>query len=298
MDKVFFANSGAEANEGAIKAARRYSRTRHGTGRHTIVSLVNSFHGRTMATLTATGQTHFHRDFEPCQPGLRYVPAGDAAALRGALDETVCAVMLEPVQGEGGVLPLDAAYLRDVQALCRQNDVLLIADEVQCGVGRSGAFLASGKLGLAPDIVTLAKGLGGGLPIGAVLFAAGCADALGKGDHATTFGANPVCCAGALAVMERLDDAFLAGVETRGRRLRAGLEALPQVAGVTGLGLMLGARLAEGLHAGEVVQRAIGNGLLMLTAGDRLRFLPPLVITGAEIDEGITILKKTLEELA
>ncbi len=298
MRKVFFANSGAEANEGAIKAARKYSLKKYGEGRHVIVSLENSFHGRTIATLSATGQHSFHKDFDPFLQGFRHVAANDGEALQDALKGDVCAVMLEVVQGEGGVLPLDAAYLQRVREICTENDLLLIADEVQTGIGRTGAFLASCKANLKPDIVTLAKGLGGGLPLGAILFGEKSAVALGKGDHASTYGMNPVAAAGALVVMERLDETFLAAVDAKGKRLRAGIAALPGVQAVSGDGLMLGILFCDGIAAADVLKAAMGKGLLCLLAKDRLRLLPPLIINNEEIDEGIEILKSVLEELA
>ncbi len=297
MAKVFFANSGTEANEGAIKAARKYSREKYGAGRHTILTLHNSFHGRTMATLTATGQEQLHKHFDPFLPGFAYLQAGDIATLAAALDGSVCAVMLEPIQGEGGVIPLGAAYLNEVQALCRQQDVLLIADEVQSGVGRTGAFLACQKCGITPDIITLAKGLGGGLPIGAVLLAKGCAAALGAGDHGSTFGANPVCCAAALVVMNRLTDTFLAEVAQKGAALKAAVQGLPHVADVRGDGLMLGILFEDGLAAADVQAAAMQKGLLCLTAKERLRLLPPLVVTQAELNEGVAILRQVLAGL-
>ncbi len=298
MDKVFFGNSGAEANEGAIKAARKYSHMKYGKGRHVIVALQNSFHGRTMATLSATGQDVFHQHFFPFVEGFVHVPVGDLAALEAALTPEVCAVLAEPIQGEGGVVPLGAEYLQTVQALCRKKDILLVMDEVQTGVGRSGAFLASTKAGISPDIVSLAKGLGGGLPIGAVLLAKTCSDALGKGDHATTFGANPVCCAGALQVMERMTDDFLAQVGKKGELLREKLKSLPGVQQVSGDGLMLGITFEESVEAAKVNSMAMKKGLLCLTAKHRLRLLPPLVITEAEIEKGIAILEDVLKELA
>lgn len=298
MAKVFFGNSGAEANEGAIKAARKYSLQKYGEGRATIVSLYNSFHGRTMATLTATGQQGFHQHFAPFLPGFAYTPANDIPALGQALAGDVCAVMFEPIQGEGGIVPLEPGYLQALQALCHEKDILLIADEVQCGVGRTGHFLASQGAGIQPDIVTLAKGLGGGLPIGAVLLAEGCQTALGKGDHGSTFGANPVCCAGALVVMNRLNESFLAAVQAKGELLKNGLLALPGVQGVSGKGLMLGISFAPGIAAAGVLQAAMQKGLLCLLAKDKLRLLPPLVVTTEEITEGLSILKTVLEELA
>lgn len=296
MDKVFFANSGAEANEGAIKAARKYSVNKYGPGRATVLSLVNSFHGRTMATLSATGQDVFHQHFHPFLEGFKHIPAGELKALETALTGDVCAVMVEPIQGEGGVLPLDAGYLQQVQALCREKDILLICDEVQTGVGRTGSFLASEQAGIQPDIVSLAKGLAGGLPIGAVLLAKSCSHALGKGDHATTFGGNPVCCAAGVAVLKRLDNAFLAQVKQKGEWLKEQLLAMPKVQEVSGDGLMLGIQFEEGVQAGELLHKAMNKGLLCLLAKGKLRLLPPLVITQEELAEGLEILQAVLEE--
>lgn len=298
MDKVFFANSGAEANEGAIKAARKYSLMKYGEGRATILTLQNSFHGRTLATLTATGQDVFHQHFHPFPRGFAYTPADDIPALEAALTPDVCALLLEPVQGEGGVVPLQPEFLAHAQALCRSKDILLIADEVQTGIGRTGSFLASTQLGLQPDIITLAKGLGGGLPLGAVLFAKHCATALGKGDHATTYGANPVCCAGALVVLNTLTDSFLQQVREKSRLLIQGLQQLPGVEQVTGMGLMLGITFREGITAAQVLQAAMDKGMLCLLAKHKLRLLPPLTITPDEITAGLQILQQVLEEIA
>ena len=215
LDAVFFGNSGAEANEGAIKCARKYSVDTYGESRNKVITLVNSFHGRTLATLTATGQDVFHHDFGPFPGNFDYVPAGDFAALEKAADKDTCAVMMELVQGEGGVVALDADYVARVAAFCREKDILVIVDEVQTGVGRTGKFLACEHFDLHPDIVTLAKGLGGGLPIGAVLMNKKVADHMKPGSHGSTFGGNPVCCAGALAVLDEMDDDFLANVNER-----------------------------------------------------------------------------------
>ncbi len=296
MSKVFFANSGAEANEGAIKAARKYSAKKYGAGRSKILSVKNSFHGRTLAALAATGQPALQQDFDPLPPGFAYLPADDIPALQATCqDAEVCAIMLEPIQGEGGVLPFSPAYLAAVQAACNKHDLLLIADEIQTGVGRTGQFLACGAFGLQPDIVTLAKGLGGGLPIGAILFNEKAACSLGKGDHGSTFGMNPVVCAGALVVMDRLTDEFLQEVAQKGETLKAGLAALPGVCEVTGLGLMLGIKLKDTLAAAALREKAQEKGLLCLLAKDRLRLLPPLVISREEIEEGLGILRRSLE---
>ncbi len=291
MDKVFFGNSGAEANEGAIKAARKYSVDKYGPGRSTIITLENSFHGRTLATLTATGQEVFHQDFGPFNQGFRYVPAGDFAALKEAMDETVCAAMFECVQGEGGVMALDPAFVHNMVNYCRQQDVLLIADEVQTGAGRTGTFLACEHYGFTPDIATLAKGLGGGLPIGAVLMTESVAQHMGPGSHGSTFGGNPVVCAGALAVLDKLEDhEFMLNVADRAAQLRAGLAQLPHVTQVSGLGLMVGIQLEDGISATEVRAACQEQGLLVLTAKTRLRMLPPLILTRLDVERALEIL--------
>ena len=298
MQYVFFANSGAEANEGAIKAARKYSRKKYGKGRSTILSIQNSFHGRTMAALTATGQPELQKDFDPLIPDFRHVPAGDATALAAALEPDVCAVILEPIQGEGGVIPFGADYMEMVDSVCRPRDILIIADEVQTGVGRTGYFLASELYHLKPDIVTLAKGLGGGLPIGAFLLSEHCKDALEKGDHGTTFGMNPVVCAGANVVMDRLTDDFLQDVKEKGDFLKTQLSTLPGVVEVSGAGLMWGLKLKEPLAAATIREDAQQRGLLCLLAKDRLRLLPPLTISKEELKEGLSILKTILDKKA
>lgn len=297
LRRVFFANSGAEANECAIKVARKYASDTYGAGRHRILTLENSFHGRTMATLSATGQAVFHKHFDPFLDGFTFLPANDVQAFQAAADDTVCAVLLELIQGEGGVLPLDAAYVQAVAAHCAAHDILLMVDEVQTGVGRTGKFLTCEHFGLQPDVVTLAKGLGGGLPIGAALFSEKCADTLGAGDHGSTFGMNPVVCAGANAVLERLTPAFLQDVCEKGEALERGLRALPHVTDVSGRGLMLGIQFDEGIAAKEVLARAQDRGLLCLTAKTRLRLLPPLIVTQKEIDAALAILRGVLEEM-
>ncbi len=298
MAKVFFANSGAEANEGALKAARKYSLQKYGPGRSTILSIQNSFHGRTLGSLTATGQTALQKDFVPLPPGFLYLPANDIDALEKALTNEVCALMIEPIQGEGGVLPFEPGYIQAAQRLCQERDVLLIADEVQTGMGRTGTLLASQLIGLSPDIVTLAKGLGGGLPIGAILFAENAAqNSLAKGDHGTTFGMNPVVCAGANVVMKRLSDEFLQEIAQTGEWLKARLEALPHVYDVSGAGLMWGFSVEEPATAAALREAAQEKGLLCLPAKSRLRLLPPLIIRRDELAEGLGILQEVLESL-
>ena len=297
LDAVFFGNSGAEANEGAIKAARKYSVDTYGPGRSRVLTLVNSFHGRTLATLTATGQEVFHRDFGPFPEQFAYVPAGDFGALEAAAGPDTCALMLELVQGEGGVVALEKAYVEQVAAFCRQRDILLLVDEVQTGVGRTGTFLACEQYGLQPDIVTLAKGLGGGLPIGAVLMTRKVADHMGPGSHGSTFGGNPVACAGALAVLGELTDDRLAKDNALAAALRAGLQTLPHVQAVTGLGLMVGVAFADGVSAAAVRTACERQGLLVLTAKTRLRLLPPLILTQEDVDKALAILRSVLESL-
>ena len=296
MDKVFFGNSGAEANEGAIKAARKYSVDRYGEGRSKVATLVNSFHGRTLATLAATGQEVFHKDFGPFPENFVYLPAGDFDALTAADDGTLCAVVMELVQGEGGVVALDADYVHAVADYCKAHDILLVVDEVQTGVGRTGTFLACQHYGLKPDIVTLAKGLGGGLPIGAVLMTEAVAAGMGPGSHGSTFGGNPVCCAGALAVLETMDDAFMDNVNARAAQLRRGLATLLHVTGVSGLGLMVGIQLDDTRRAAEVRAACEKAGLLVLTAKTRLRLLPPLIVSEADVNAALAILKDVLEK--
>ena len=298
LDKVFFGNSGAEANEGAIKAARKYGVTTYGPARCKVLTLCNSFHGRTLATLTATGQDAFHKDFGPFPEAFEYLPANDSAALRTALeDDTVCAVMMEMVQGEGGVVALDADYVHAAASLCAEKDVLVIVDEVQTGVGRTGTFLACEHYGLKPDIVTLAKGLGGGLPIGAVLTKNKIAAAMGPGSHGSTFGGNPVVCAGGCAVLDRMDDAFMENVNACAVALWDGLGKLPHVTEVSGLGLMIGIQLADGYDAAAVRAACEQAGLLVLTAKTRLRLLPPLVLTRDDVEKALAILGKVLAGL-
>ena len=296
LDRVFFANSGAEANEGAIKCARKYSADHYGEGRSRVVSLANSFHGRTLATLTATGQDAFHHDFGPFPEDFVYVPAGDPDALAAAAgDGRTCAVLMELVQGEGGVVALDPDYVHQVAEFCAARDILLIVDEVQTGVGRTGTFLACENYHLKPDIVTLAKGLGGGLPIGAVAAGEKAAAGMGPGSHGSTFGGNPVVCAGACVVVDRMDEEFLRNVQDQAAALWPALRALPHVVGVTGLGLMIGIQFEDGVRAADVRAACERRGLLVLTAKDRLRLLPPLILTRADAEKAVAILRKVLQ---
>ena len=296
MSKAFFGNSGAEANEGAIKAARKYSVDHYGKDRTTVITLVNSFHGRTIATLTATGQEVFHNYFGPFNEGFVYTTAGDIEGLRELVDRHTCAIMLELIQGEGGVMALDPEYVQAVRALCDEKDLVLIVDEVQTGVGRTGTFLCCEHYNLKPDIVTLAKGLGGGLPIGAVLMNKKVADHMKPGSHGSTFGGNPVCCAGALAVLDEMDDDFLANVNERAAQLRAGLAKLPHVREVSGLGLMVGIAFDDGIKAADVRAACEKAGLLVLTAKTRLRLLPPLILTADDVDDALATLRSVLEK--
>ena len=293
--KLFFANSGAEANEGAIKVARKYSYNKYGSGRNTVITLKNSFHGRTITTLAATGQDVFHNYFFPFTEGFRYVESGNIKALKDEIDDTVCAVMIEFIQGEGGVIAQDKDYVKAVRELCDEKDILLIADEVQTGVGRTGTFLASENYDVKPDITTFAKGLGGGLPIGVVAVYGKLRDVMGFSSHGSTFGGNPVVCAGALEVMDRLDDAFLAEVRKKGDFVRKKLEGAKGIESVSGLGLMIGVKPSE-KKASDVVREGINRGVLMLTAKDKIRLLPPLTITEKQLDEALDVLLAILAE--
>ena len=295
MRRAFLANSGAEANEGAIKTARKYMSDAYPGKRFDILCLHNSFHGRTIASLSATGQASFHTHFGPFLSGFTFATANDVAELREKCTDSVGAILLECIQGEGGVVPLADAFLSEVATLCRTRDILLMVDEIQTGVGRTGKFLCSEHYGLMPDVVTLAKGLGGGLPIGAVLFGEKTMDTLGKGDHGSTFGGNPICCAAANAVLDIIDSALLAGVTEKGDYLKSRLQSLPGITSVTGKGLMLGASLAEGLTNSQIVADCLRSGLLLLTAKDKLRLLPPLTITKDELDQGLAILAQSLQ---
>jgi len=288
--KVFLANSGAEANEGAIKVARKKSFDKYGKGRNRIVTLVNSFHGRTVTTLSATGQDDFHNYFFPFTEGFDYALANDITSLKNAVTDKTCAVMIGLVQGEGGVIPLEIEFVKQAEALCKQKDLCLIVDEVQTGIGRTGKFLCFEHFGIYPDIVTLAKGLGGGLPIGAVLMNQSTMDVLKKGQHGTTFGGNPICCAAALEVIKVVQNqTFLNEVLKKSEYIKTKLLPLEEVISVTGLGLMLGIELKT-KKAADVVSDALKRGVLLLTAKEKVRLLPPLTITFEELKKGISLL--------
>lgn len=291
---VFFGNSGAEANECAIKLARKYSFDKYGKGRHKIITLVNSFHGRTLCTLSATGQDVFHNYFFPFVDGFINVEANNIDDLRAKLDDTVCAVMFEYIQGEGGVLNLDKKFVNEIFKLCKEKDVLTIADEVQTGVGRTGKFLCGEHYNKKADITTLAKGLAGGLPIGACLANKKCAGVFTPGTHASTFGGNPICCAGGLAVLNTLTcEGFLDEVTKKSEYIRKRLSNIPEVKSISGTGLMIGIEL-KSMTASDIVKKALDKGLLLLTAKNKLRLLPPLTISYEEIDKGMKILSELL----
>ncbi|QLB45158.1 aspartate aminotransferase family protein [Mannheimia pernigra] len=296
LKRAFFCNSGAEANEGAVKTARKYSHDKYGTGRSTILTLVNSFHGRTISTLAATGQDVFHQHFFPFTDGFEYVPANDIDALKIRLNtDDICAILVEVLQGEGGVCALDNDYLQAVQSLCQEKDLVFIIDEVQTGIGRTGTMFSYQQFGLQPDIVSLAKGLGGGLPIGAFLLGNKVEHTLGKSDHGSTFGGNPVTCAGANVVLDKITPDFLKEVQRKGQSLQQRLNALPKVKSVSGLGLMIGVEFEEGILASDIVTKCIEQGVLFLTAKSKLRLLPPLIISDEQIEQGIKVLKEVLE---
>lgn len=296
MANVMFANSGAESNEAMIKLARKYSFDKYGKGRGTIITLNNSFHGRTITTLAATGQEVFHNYFFPFTEGFRYADANDMDSVEEVAGHDVCAVMVELVQGEGGVLPLERDFVVKLADLCAKRDWLFLVDEVQTGAGRTGSLFAFQQYGFKPDAVSFAKGVAGGLPFGGVMAGEKCKDVFTPGTHGTTFGGNPVAAAAANYVLERLDDDFLAQVREKGQYLRERIEAmdLPCLGKTRGMGMMIGVEVKGGFNNKELAAKLTENGLLVLTAGQGLRLLPPLVITREEMDKGLAILEKTL----
>ena len=296
MANAFFANGGGEANEGMIKLARKYSFDKYGKGRGTIITLRNSFHGHTITTLAATGQDVFHNYFFPFTDGFRYAEAGSMDSVQDVAGHDVCAVMLELVQGEGGVLPMEKEFIHDLAVLCAERDWLLLVDEVQTGVGRTGSLFAFQQYGIIPDAVSFAKGIAGGLPMSGVMANEKCRDVLTPGTHATTFGGNPVCAAAALAVLDILDEGTLAQVGEKGAYIRQSIESmdLPCLGATRGMGMMIGVEVREGYTNKTLAAKLVENGLLVLTAGPALRLLPPLTITREEIDKGLAILRHTL----
>lgn len=300
MKGVFFCNSGAEANEGAIKLARKYSFDKYGAGRSDIVTLRHSFHGRTITTLAATGQDAFHNFFFPFTEGFLYAEPNDTASVKSVCScGTVCAVLMELIQGEGGVLPLDPAFVQEVARFCQSRDILLLIDEVQTGVGRTGTLFCYQQFGIEPDVVSFAKGISAGLPFGGILASANCAGVFTPGTHATTFGGNPICAAGAVAVLNTLTPEFLETVASKGAYIREAIASwrLPVVLSVRGLGLMIG--IGVTCPHRDAVVRLGEHGLIALTAGeDTIRLMPPLTISNEEIDAGLAILKQTLMEFS
>ena len=291
MAKVFFGNSGAEANECAIKVARKYSAQKKGDDCYTIVTLENSFHGRTLTTLAATGQAHYHELFQPLTPGFVHAVANDVEGLKKIVGEyKVAGILLECVQGEGGVVPLTREFVEAAAQLCHEQDIPLMIDEVQTGNGRTGKFYAYMNYGVEPDIVSTAKGLGGGLPIGAVLMNEKMQNVLVPGDHGSTYGGNPVCAAGALSVVSRMDDAFLAQVKEKSEYVFKELENAPGVEAVTGLGLMIGIKTVKA--AKDVVAECMEKGVLVLTAKDKVRLLPPLNIPMEDLMQAVQVIKQ------
>lgn len=292
MKKVFFANSGAEANECAIKCARKYAADKYGADkRYKIVTLVNSFHGRTITTLAATGQDELHQDFQPLTDGFLYTPANDCAALKALVegDDAIAAIMFELVQGEGGVTPLTQEFVDCIAEICAERDILMVCDEVQTGNGRTGSLYAWMQYGIAPDIMSTAKGLGGGLPIGACLFGEKTEHTLTAGTHGSTFGGNPAVCAGALNILSRIDDALLAEVKVKSEYIKRELDGAPGVESVAGLGLMLGIKTVKPLN--DVVAACRENGVLVLTAHGKMRLLPALNIPMELVENAIGVIK-------
>lgn len=296
MSKVFFSNSGAEANEGALKLAKKYSYMKYGGKRNKILSLKDSFHGRTLATLTATGQDKFHKYFDPFPDGYDYVTPNSIEDFKEKLTDDVCAIIMEAIQGEGGVNLLNNNFVQEVCNVCKEKDVLIIFDEVQCGLGRTGHIFCFQEFGVEADIITLAKGLGGGLPIGAILCNEKLSNTFTPGDHGSTFGGNPVVCAGALAVLDQIcNDELLSSVQAKGKFIRQTLtkSKLPLVKNIRGLGLMIGIEVS--CPPAEIQKKALEKGLLILTAGKNVvRLLPPLTISEIEIKKGLAILLKCL----
>lgn len=294
MKKVFFSNSGAESNEGAIKFARKYSSDKYGSGRSTIITLIDSFHGRTVTTLSATGQDVFHKDFGPFTEGFKYCPANDIDTLNKMATDDVCAIMFECIQGEGGVNNLDYDFVKAIEKLAKEKDILMIVDEVQTGNGRTGRYFAYENFDIKPDIVSTAKGLAGGLPMGAVLFGEKVENTVTAGSHGSTFGGNPICAAGACSVVSRIDDDFLLSVREKSEYIKNFLSNVKGVKSISGMGFMLGIETDK--DAKSVANECLEKGLLVLTAKTKIRLLPALNISKAELDEGLNILKEVIKK--
>ena len=295
MKKVFFANSGAEANECAIKVARKYAADKKGPEYSTIVTLKNSFHGRTLTTLSATGQEHYHELFQPLTPGFVHGDAGDLEGIKQlALSSKAAGILIECVQGEGGVIAMEPDFVKGLAAFCQEQDILFMVDEVQTGNGRTGQLYAYMNYGVQPDVVSTAKGLGGGLPLGAALLSEKVQNVLGFGDHGSTFGGNPVCCAGALNILQRIDDTLLAEVQKKGEYIRQQLTGAKGIKGISGMGLMVGIQTEK--PAGQLVKTLVEKGVLCLTAKDKLRLLPALNIPMDVLAKAIDAIKEVCAE--
>ena len=291
MKKVFFGNSGAEANECAVKIARKYAAEKKGEDYYTIITLENSFHGRTLTTLAATGQDHFHKLFQPLTPGFVHVPANDFEAMKAAAEANkTAAVLIECIQGEGGVLPLEAEYIKKLAEYAAENDILLMVDEVQTGNGRTGELYSYMNYGISPDVVTTAKGIGGGLPLGACMMSEKVENVLGFGDHGSTFGGNPIACAGAISIIERIDDELMAEVKEKSKFIFDEFTGAPGVESVAGMGLMVGIKAKR--PGGVIVKECIEKGVLCLTAKDKVRLLPALNIPMDVLKEAVAIVKE------
>lgn len=295
MRKVFFSNSGAEANECAVKVARKWASENKGSDFYTIITMKNSFHGRTLTTLAATGQDHYHELYQPLTPGFVHADTAGLDSVRELVSHYKCAaIMLECIQGEGGVLCLSPDFIKGVEKIAREENILLIIDEVQTGNGRTGKLYSYMNFGISPDIVTTAKGLGGGLPIGAALLSEKVCDVLGYGDHGSTFGQNPAVCAGALSVISRIDEKLLEDVRRKGEYITREFSSCPGVEQVSGMGLMIGIKTQK--TASSVVAKCIEKGVLCLTAKDRIRLLPALNIPDAILKEAVAIIKESIKE--
>ncbi len=295
MKKVFFGNSGAEANECAIKVARKYAADKKGSEYYNIITLKNSFHGRTLTTLAATGQDHYHELFQPLTPGFLYADANNIENVKSLAGENkVAAVIIECIQGEGGVIPLEKDFVKELRAFTQENDIMLIVDEVQTGNGRTGELYAYMNYSIMPDIVTTAKGLGGGLPIGCALLAEKVENVLEFGDHGSTFGGNPVCCAGALSILSRIDEALLSDVKRKSKMIFDRLSNANGVKSVSGMGLMVG--IKSDRPASDIVKECMENGVLCLTAKDKVRLLPALNISDALLSEALDVICKACEK--